>query len=66
MANDTDILGNPLTDTERALLAAYEQLKGLLDAENQVPAYTAGVKEAIASLWQVVNDLGLTDDRPAV
>lgn len=66
MTNDTDILGNPLTDSDRALLAAYETLKGLLDDGSQPPAVTCNVKEAVASLWQAVNDLGLTDDRPDV
>ena len=64
MGNDTDILGNPITDSERALLDAYATLNKLLEDESQPPAVTANVREAIASLWQAVNDLGLTDERP--
>lgn len=66
MANDTDILGNPTTESERALLAAYEQVQALLQHEGLVPAVESNVKEAIACLWQAVNDLALTDDRPDV
>lgn len=63
MADGNDILGNPLTDSEQKLLAAYRTLEGLLD-EDMSPTASAGVREATAALWQVVNNLGLTDDRP--
>ena len=65
MGNHTDILGNPITDSERALLDAYATLNKLLEDTSQPPAVRANVREAIASLWQAVNDLGLTGDRPA-
>ena len=61
--SDTDILGNPTTDAERAMLAAYDGLKGLLEHDLS-PAAEAAVREAITSLWQAVNNLCLTDDRP--
>lgn len=66
MSNDTDILGTPLTENERKVLAAYETLKGLLELDDLSPSTSAGIRESIASLWQVVNNLGLTDDRPGV
>jgi hypothetical protein len=61
----TDVLGTPLTQAEQALLAAYEQLKALL-ALDLPPCAEANVKDAIACLWNAVNDLALTDDRPAL
>ncbi len=65
MSETQDLLGNPLTASEKQLLAAYETLKSLLD-EDLAPAARANVCESIAALWQVVNDLALTDDRPAL
>ena len=65
MSDAHDVLGHPLTEVEQKLLAAYETLKGLL-AEDLAPTARAGVAESIAALWQVVNNLGLTDDRPDV
>lgn len=64
MSDATDILGDPLTEAEQKLLAAYRTLEGLL-AEDLSPTAHAGVAEATASLWQVINNLGITDDRPA-
>lgn len=61
----TDVLGTPLTDAEQKLLSAYDTLAALMD-EDLSPAAAAGVAEAVASLWQVLNDLALTDDRPGV
>lgn len=66
MSNDTDILGNPMTDDEKALLSAYEHLTQLLALEGLSPAAAANVREAVASLWQAVNDLGLVDEHPGV
>ena len=63
MAND--LLGNELTDTEAALLDAFATLKALLDRDDLTPAISANVKESIASLWQAINDLALTDERPS-
>ena len=61
-----DILGNDLTEAEAALMAAYDTVKALLERDDLVPAVEANVKEAVASLWQAVNDLALMDRRPAV
>ena len=60
-----DLLGRPLSGVEQRVLAAYEGLKALLK-EDLPPCAAANVKEAIASLWQVVNDLALASDRPDV
>ncbi len=65
MSDKTDILGTPMTDTEQKLVSAYDTLMALLD-EDLAPAARAGVAEAVASLWQVLNDLALTDARPGV
>jgi hypothetical protein len=62
----TDLLGNPLTDGERRLLAIYEQLVALREEDDLAPAVRANVAEALAALWQAVNDLALTHDRPDV
>jgi hypothetical protein len=61
----TDLLGRPLTADEARLLEAYEGLKALL-AHDLPPAAQANVREAVACLWQVVNDLALVSDRPDV
>ena len=63
MSDANDILGNTMTDSEQKLLAAYRTLEALLD-EDLAPTAAAGVREATAALWQVINNLGLTDDRP--
>ncbi len=60
-----DVLGSPLTETEARLLAAYEDLKALLH-EDLAPTARASVAEAVTALWQAVNNLGLTAERPSV
>ncbi len=68
MSNEpgTDVLGTRLTDDERALLTIYESLKAMLARENLAPHVDANVREALAALWQAVNNLALTDERPRV
>ncbi|MHC5011418.1 MAG: hypothetical protein ACYTG6_10770 [Planctomycetota bacterium] len=61
----SDVMGNEMTAAEERLLAAYEQLKALLE-EDLSPSANANVREAVAALWQAVNNLALTDDRPDV
>ena len=61
-----DLLGREMTESEKALLAAYEELKRLLDRDDLAPCTRANVAEAIAALWQAVNDLALVEDRPSV
>ena len=58
-----DLSGNPLTEAEQKLLAAYRTLEGLL-GEDLAPSARAAVAEALSSLWQALNNLALTDDRP--
>ena len=60
-----DLLGRPLAPTEQRLLAAYEGLRALLQ-EDLPPSAAANVREAAAALWQVMNDLALVSDRPAL
>ena len=64
MSDAHDLLGAPLTAAEAKLLAAYEGLKAL-QGEDLSPTAQAAVAESLAALWQAVNNLALTDDRPA-
>ena len=57
-----DLLGHDLTAEEARLLAAWGQLKALLD-DDLPPCARAAVEEAVAALWQAVNDLALTGER---
>ncbi|MFM8385779.1 MAG: hypothetical protein ACKOCB_03005 [Planctomycetia bacterium] len=61
----TDLLGRPLSEVEQRLVASYEGLKALLE-QDLPPAAAANVREALASMWQVMNDLALLSDRPDV
>lgn len=62
---DRDLLGCPLDPVERRLLDVYARLTELA-AEDLAPCVAANVKEAVAVLWQALNDLALTSDRPDV
>ena len=64
MSERRDVLGGPLSEPETALLDAYGQLLALLERGDLPPCAETGVREAVACLWQSVNDLALTDDRP--
>lgn len=64
-ASGKDILGNEFTPQEERLLAVWEQLKALLD-DDLPPSARAAVEEALGALWQAVNDLALTGERPPV
>jgi hypothetical protein len=68
MADDaqTDGLGRPLEGAEAEILAAYEHLKRLVARRDLPPHAAAGTREALASLWQVVHGLFLTEERPSV
>jgi hypothetical protein len=60
-----DLLGRAMTTTEQELLGAYRQVLALLEREDELsPTEAANVKEAVSSLWQAVNNLALTDERP--
>jgi hypothetical protein len=56
---DTDLLGTPLTEAERGLLAAYETLKTLAARDDLAPCAARSVRQALAALWQATNDLDL-------
>lgn len=58
-----DLSGNPLTGSEQKLMSAYRTLEALLEEELS-PSARASVAEALASLWQAVNNLALSDERP--
>ncbi len=64
-AAQKDLLGREMTTTEQALLRAYHVVLALLEREDDLsPTEAANVKEAASSLWQAVNNLALTDERP--
>ncbi len=56
----TDLLGRPLNDTEAQFLRIYGELKALATRDDLPPCAERNVKQALASLWQVVNDLDLS------
>ncbi|HEY1351429.1 MAG TPA: hypothetical protein VGF67_17545 [Ktedonobacteraceae bacterium] len=56
---ETDLVGKPLSEQEQELFAVYETLKGLLARDDLPPCATHNLRQALASLWQVTNDLGL-------
>ncbi len=57
--NDTDLLGRPLTDDERAVVEVYERLKALVARDGLPPCVQSNARFALAAAWQMVNDLGL-------
>ena len=54
-----DLLGHPLTSSEEQLLEVYARLKTLAADTQLPPCVDRNVKQALASMWQVVNDLNL-------
>jgi hypothetical protein len=58
-ASTTDLLGKPLSEQEQEILAAYETLKNLAARDDLPPCAARNVRQALASLWQATNDLGL-------
>lgn len=59
MPPETDLLGKPLTESERATLDAYEALKALASRDDLPPCAARNVRKALAAMWQVTNDLDL-------
>lgn len=55
----TDLLGKPLSVQEQEILAVYEALKSLAAQDDLPPCAARNVRQALASLWQATNDLGL-------
>jgi hypothetical protein len=60
----TDLLGRPLTATEQRVLAVYDELLLLLAEPDLAPSVAANLREAAATLWQVVQDQALPRSRP--
>jgi hypothetical protein len=58
-----DLLGRPVTESERQLLDAYELLKRLAARDDIAPSAQQHVRKALASMWQVTNDLNLQFER---
>jgi hypothetical protein len=59
-----DLTGREMTASERRILRAYRSLEALREEPDLPPTVVAGIEEAIASLWQVVNNLALRYERP--
>lgn len=56
---NTDLLGRPLNERERELLSIYEALKNLAAQDDLPPCAARNIRQALASMWQVTNDLDL-------
>lgn len=54
-----DLLGRPISDMEREVLVVYEGLKKLAARPDAPPCLTANARFALASVWQIINDLDL-------
>ena len=54
-----DLLGRPLTPTESQLFEIYTALKAMAAQPDLPPCVERNVKQALASMWQVANDLNL-------
>ena len=59
MAKNIDLLGKPLSEQEQEILNIYEALKKLAAQEDLPPCAVRNVRRALASMWQVTNDLNL-------
>ena len=56
---DTDLLGKPLSEQERAMLQVYESLKTLAARDDLPPCAISNIRKALMSMWQATNDLDL-------
>lgn len=56
---DTDLIGHPLTDAERAVLDVYTGLRETLARTDLPPCATANLRAALAPVAVAVTDLGL-------
>jgi hypothetical protein len=54
-----DLLGRPLTVTEAKLLEVYRTLKTIAARTDLPPCAERNVKQALACMWQVANNLDL-------
>lgn len=66
MSTQTDLLGNPLSPMEHAVLAAHTALRELAARGDLTPCVEANTKAALALTWQMANDLDLPvgDEKP--
>lgn len=55
----TDLLGKPLNTDEQEMLAVYETLKKLAARSDLPPCASRNIRQALSSMWQATNDLGL-------
>ena len=65
-APDTDLLGAPLGEDERELLALYRRLEALAARRDLAPCVVMNVRQAMVLLWNACNDLGLVFEEPDV
>ena len=63
MQPSTDLLGHPLTPVEIELLDLYDRLKALLERDDLEPCARAAARNALAALWNGVNDLALEHEQ---
>ena len=56
---EIDLLGSPLASHERESLRIYEDLKTLAGRDDLPPCVARNIRQALASMWQVTNDLDL-------
>jgi hypothetical protein len=63
MQPSTDLLGRPLTPVETELLDLYNRLKVLLERDDLEPCARAAARNALAALWNGVNDLALEHEQ---
>lgn len=61
----TDMLGHPLTETESLIVCIHEQMADLLKRPDLVPAVRSGIAHALASTYQVLNDLNIEASAPS-
>ncbi len=52
-----------LTDVEKKVMQTYELLKELCGDPNVAPCVKANSQRALASVWQIANDLGLAHEQ---
>jgi hypothetical protein len=65
MPDPVDLLGNPLTETERSILSIHDQLKSLISRPDLPPCVSSNARFALAATWQMVTDLALRFDQDA-
>lgn len=64
MNHGKDLLGNPLSATDRELLDLYARLKALATRDDLPPLAAANCKQAMVMLWNACNDLALLYEEP--